>query len=621
MGWITDQINSVVDEGADAAQDAAEDAATAIGETAGNPEQIDELRQQYQSVDGDSPGDHLKRLNLSTRAGMDILLDNQNGSVQEGLKEAMKTPTEVATGREISDKELANEFQRDTEAVSQDIANRIEGSHLDNPVTWKLGEGADMLFGDPANHALTMATGINAKTGSSEDNVNFVEGAEVALSAADVAPAAKLGVHSAKAVSNMGLLSASDEIAQTGSRFIDDILKGGTKASDEIAQTGATASSTAPVSLTDETTELLSTRTGQSPSFIRRSIMGGDEAASLASKTDEAANIAEDAGSSVPSSFIRRSMSTAASAGDEAANVAKKTWDDMGIFGKTAIGGTTAALGGGAVLDAAGFWNDKDSAQDESPDPKTPDDGESTTYMRKVDTLGERSLLFQIRNGSKTDYNVKGYAVMLAVSSGTIYVLTADGGYTESAVTTSDIKTGEVFEPRFGTKTGARSAFKTFKEQSKNDDGNGDGTSTEDSVQWGKWSHIRGLPYNWVLFGRGAKNADKTQFVVSGIYQTDSGRTERYLQSDGSVGDKPDIYETTKQVQKALDNFANKLNAGEEDRPIDSKPDSSVVRKDASEAAKKQRQGTLSGVLNNDKTAVVVLLVIAIIIYASWGDA
>jgi len=588
MGYLTDIIDDTEDAVEDTSEaventveDTSEAATDAVADTTGFTEWTNRDATEEAQEEFDSSDSRWEKLNVGTRAGMDFLLDNPEASVQDSVREAAKAPTEYIEDREVSDEELAGSVQDAVDAGVEAGDGAVDGTALDNPVTDGVVAGADLFFGSPARNAAEMVTGINpgGDDASVEGNVNFAEGAEVALSGFDLAPAARLATKGSKALADSNMIGG---IATAGRGIVskinkgDNLLAGVSRAGDDVAESVPRLSD--DVAETASKTDGVNVKNGLIDDAIDSgtdAARGGDEVGDLARFGDDAARATDEVGSV------------------------------LGTTGKAVLGGTAGVLGGGALLETAGAFDGtgENSGVDASDSPTPPEDDGSGTYMEAVAVFGDDSAqLFRVyMNGEKA-----GYSVFVGADSGVAQVLegTESVSIVSSGVSTTAIENGsEVLEARYDTRSSAKAAFDSFV---SSDSGNGgdDGTGS-----WTDWAKVQELSLGWFLFAREHTQNANIEYLAAA---TNESGSEVYLTRSGSTSSTPTIFDSTAAVKAALQKFAAKVERGGATRPTGTEPDGENVSKAGNEAA----TGIIDRVteIASENPSLVLLSAVAVLI-------
>jgi len=165
---------------------------------------------------------NVRAANEAARVGIDAMIDNPQGP---NLQDAGRSAGRALTGAE-SDAELAGDIEAGNEAVDDFFAplgdaymSGVEAVGLgDNPVATGATNLPEWLFFDPAEAAVTAATGVDPDSGKQEQRAEPI----------DLAEAATLGTSKALSVGARGAragaraLTKSDDVAGAAARTADD---------------------------------------------------------------------------------------------------------------------------------------------------------------------------------------------------------------------------------------------------------------------------------------------------------------------------------------------------------------------------------------------------------------
>lgn len=299
-------------------------------------------------------GDLIQQTDIAVKAGTDFLFDNPTFSAQEGLKQVAKAPTELATGRRVSDEELAQSAQDVAGKYSQFTSSKLRGSLLDNPATDLTVAAGEAFIADPAKAATRLTTGVDIDEGSAEGTVGAIDLFDVGVTVG-TAGAGKAGLSAARGLAKSDeaatfasrllgrggdettslssrLLGGGDEGAtggasdlfNTGSRAADEAAPGQAAVDEAFAQVDETVPGQAAVDeavqSVEETAAGADEATGGLRNFIDDTLgRSGDEATQA---TEEAAAGADEASGGLLDDLLGRATRTsdeAAQAGNEAA--------------------------------------------------------------------------------------------------------------------------------------------------------------------------------------------------------------------------------------------------------------------------------------------------------------
>lgn len=298
----------------------------------------------------------LQDFDTAARAGFDFALDNPNASAQEGLKEAMKAPTEFATGEQVSDEELGQAFKSAAGKTEDAVQGAVEGTPLDNPVTDAAKGAMDVFVADPAKAALRGTTGVSIDSGGTEGTVGAVDAFDVGVTVGTA------GVGGAAASALKGAdegAAVTDEAGGFLSRVMGQGTDEGAAAADDAASATASGADDAPQVMTDGGMDVFNPRNlpvvpddAKSVSSVVDEATGASDeqvraAVNAAESTDEAAAATDDA-----IQVESRVVDEAAGTTDEAA-AATDDATEAGVLRGLGVTGAGLADEAGGLVDEA----------------------------------------------------------------------------------------------------------------------------------------------------------------------------------------------------------------------------------------------------------------------------
>lgn len=161
---------------------------------------------------------------------------------------------------------------------------------------------------------------------------------------------------------------------------------------------------------------------------------------------------------------------------------------------------------------------------------------------------------------SKDDPNLRRWFVIRVDESGQFQALSMSGTARDFS---DDASLDEL--PHTNDEQEARQAYQAWVEA------NGPDGSTDESGDWSKWTKIQQVG-DWWIWGREHNTEDRVQFMAVGKRQDG---TTIWLHPDGSPKPERHIYDSAEAMQKALDAYEQKKQAGqipEDEQPTGNSP-------------------------------------------------
>ncbi|WP_147435864.1 hypothetical protein [Haloarcula sp. Atlit-47R] len=566
-------------------------------------------------------------LDAGFRAVADLTLDNSNFSVQDGLREAAKTPTEFIEGDEISDEEFAQRIAEGSGEIGDAINSTInDGGAADGAEKFLF----EAIVADPAKTLFKAGTGVDIDDPESGTEATLGP-VEAGLTAFDVATlgvggtAASLTDEIAQSGSaalkgagnaNMGLLSASDDLLGAGGRYLDEFSGG----SDDIAKvsddfTGGSGSLADEIEAT--TKEFENAFTGVTDDLGGGTDEFGPTLDDITSTGDEFTSVLDDSNTFVDdlsqsTDELQQSVDDLTGTiddfgglTDEGATVSDDTggfFDDLGTGGTLALGGGGLAAGGllGATAlneftggNGGGSGGGDGSGSGGSDDggaggPGTPTDEWSP--WQTVTSAKRWSIKAQQNRNGNVHFRVHDAAEHLQKSG---------------AVVSKQV----ILSSENAVRTALENWAEAQKEAQKED--------KDATGGWSEWQKVQDLPQGWRVLARQHSENSEKQFVIVGKVGGDLA----FINADGEVVRERYTFDSTEAVVEAFRAYLEKRKTAPEGQkpPASSgRPSASQMQKQTGKADKKDSGGFMSG-KNARMAAGAAIIGVAAYLYYEGG--
>ena len=598
---VADATQDVAEDVKEGIQNEAEEKADTIVDRVNAEEKLREAEKQK--------GIHetLAKADIAVQTGTETIFDFPGASVQEGLKEAAKKPTEIATGEEVSDQELGEAaeetldvFEGAGAGANKAFDEAQEGTVFNNPGVDAAQGGvnfvADAFVKDAASAVSETTTGIDPETGETENNISTMElfdaasiaggGAVKAVKAGSGAGSITSAAAKAKSAKEGAKSMGKLDIFTGGRKLVDEALSGGDEAISKVDESAAGSDEAVRGTdefkqidesmVSDEADELTSVSGGDAGALddVSRSISktgheGSQGLERISRSLDEGVSGGEDIGSGVSREFESMENVSLAGDADELSRSVTRSGDETGKI-RDEIDEALNDVEVGAKTEASKV--SRETAENAA---KT-----GTKGADDADSLVSRA------GGGIKSAAKPGRISKTALGAGGAAIIGGTGlkafGFFDNNTQSNKDKEKSGSRSRGTTKTSGTTSDNRGSGQTGGGSGGSTGSSRAGSSRSAYWSNpekVRQLEESgWFVFSQQKlPRRNKTRFLVAG---KKDGETV-YLDREGTVSKQAVHYSSESKVLEAYKKWKKKRQSGDAEKPSAFQPSKGKVSEDA----------------------------------------